>query len=138
MLILDTNVVSELMREEPNEAVAAWLGKQKPFHLATTSVTVAEIQRGLKRLPRGKRRSGLEASFDLFMEQGFEGRIFPFDEQAARAYGEICAKREKQGLGVGAVDMMIASIAHNTGAILATRNVDDFAGCGIKFDNPWS
>lgn len=80
MIVLDTNVISEIMRETPDERVMAWLGRQKTLHLAVTTLTLAEIQRGLKRLPAGARRRKLEANFAEFIARGFEGRILSFDE----------------------------------------------------------
>jgi len=137
MIILDTNVISEAMRESPEERVAQWLARQKILHLAITTITIAEIQRGLKRLPAGKRRNRLEASFEAFIDQGFEGRVLAFDEASASIYGEVCAMREKKGLTADPVDLMIAAITKNAGARLATRNIKDFEHCGIKLINPW-
>lgn len=77
MILLDTNVISEMMREVPDGRVAAWLGRQKSLHLAVTTITIAEIQRGLKRLPAGKRRKTLEANFADFISRGFQGRVIP-------------------------------------------------------------
>ena len=125
------------MREKPDKAVTDWVQKQKPFYLGTTTITLAEIQRGMKRLPEGKKRGRLESNFDLFIAKGFEGRSFSFDEGAAQIYGEICVKRERKGLGVDAVDLMIAAIVFYVGATLVTRNISDFEGCDIKLENPW-
>ena len=138
MIILDTNVVSELMREEPHKNVQEWISKQKPLHLALTTIVIAEIQRGLTRLPKGKRRSTLEANFATFASEAFGGRIFPFDEDAAYIYGDIAAKREAKGFNTDSVDLMIAAIAKCHNAVIATRNTKDFEGCGIKMINPWN
>lgn len=137
MIVLDTNVVSELMRERPDERVVAWLGRQKSLHLAVTAITLAEIQRGLKRLPAGARRRKLEANFTEFIARGFESRILPFDEMAARIYGDVCALRESKGLHADPLDLMIAAVAKGADASLATRNTGDFDQCGIKLINPW-
>jgi predicted nucleic acid-binding protein len=137
MIILDTNVISEMMRETPDERVVLWLGRQKSLHLAVTTITIAEIQRGLKRLPAGKRRKQLETSFADFIARGFQGRVLPFDEPAARIYGDACAQREAKGLHADALDLMIAAIAKGADASLATRNTVDFEHCGIKLINPW-
>lgn len=137
MILLDTNVISELMREEPDADVVAWIGRQKASQLGITTITVAEIQRGLMRLPKGKRRQRLEESFASFIEAAFRGRIFSFDEQAAMAYGHIAAQREKEGFNTDAVDLMIVAIALTQHADIATRNVKDFEGCGIHIVNPW-
>lgn len=137
MIILDTNVISEVMREAPDKRVVSWLGRQKSLHLAVTTITIAEIQRGLKRLPARKRRKQLEANFAEFIARGFQGRVLPFDEPAARVYGDVCALREAKGLHADALDLMIASIAKGADASLATRNTGDFEQCAIKLINPW-
>ena len=137
MIILDTNIVSEVMRETQDERVSRWLKNQKTLNLAVTTITIAEIERGLKRLPAGRRRKGLESSFQNFITLGFEGRVLAFDKMAADLYGEICAKREKKGYAVDPVDLMIVAIAKNAGASIATRNTDDFVHCGVKLVNPW-
>ncbi|MEM1093218.1 MAG: type II toxin-antitoxin system VapC family toxin [Bacteroidota bacterium] len=137
MIILDTNVISELMRPKPNKGVAAWLEAQDLLELATTGITVAEIQRGLMRLPDGKRRRGLEERFSAFIDEAFAERLLVFDKAAAYACGPVSAKRESQGLHADTVDMMIAAIATTAQAVLATRNTSDFEGCGISLVNPW-
>jgi len=137
MIILDTNVISELMREYPDANVQAWIEKQKPIHLSITTIAIAEIQRGLCRLPNGKRKSRLKQSFEDFISEAFEWRIFEFDESAAYVYGEIAAKRELTGFNTDAVDLMITAIAKSRNAGIATRNTKDFEGCGVKVINPW-
>lgn len=104
---------------------------------AFTTITLVEFQRGLKRLPLGKQRRSLERKFEQFIEQGFEGRILPFDEASAFLYGDLCAKRERKGLQADPVDLMITAITHNAGASLATRNIRDFEHCGVKSIIPW-
>ncbi len=137
MKILDTNVVSELMREVPDGKVVHWVEAQTLESLGVSVITLAEIGRGLKRLPVGKRRDGLERRFSDFIERGFRGRVFAFGESAAECYGNIAARREAAGLHVDAVDMMIAAIAKDAGAAVVTRNTGDFEGCGIELINPW-
>ena len=137
MIILDTNVVSELMREKPHENVKAWIAAQKPSDLSLTTITIAEIQRGLARLPKGKRRNALERSFSAFITEAFSGRIFSFDEEAAYIYGIVAAKREKEGFNTDAMDLMISAIVKAQKASIATRNTKDFDGCGFKVINPW-
>jgi predicted nucleic acid-binding protein len=137
MIILDTNVISELMRENPEAKVKQWIGQQKAVHLSLTTITIAEIQRGLMRLPSGKRRTNLEVNFNHFLAAAFAGRIFSFDQDAAYLYGEITARREHAGFHVDAVDLMIASIAKSQNAQVATRNTKDFKGCGVELINPW-
>ncbi|MBX9916044.1 MAG: type II toxin-antitoxin system VapC family toxin [Nitrosomonas sp.] len=137
MIVLDTNVISELMREQPDANVKQWIKAQKTIHLAITAITIAEIQRGLARLPEGKRRTQLTANFSDFIAEAFSGRIFPFDEEAAYRYGEIAATCESAGINTDAVDLMIAAIASSRRAAIATRNVKDFTGCGVAIINPW-
>ena len=137
MILLDTNVVSELMRETPDVRVVSWIAGQKAMRLGLTAIAIAEIQRGLARLPKGKRRHRLEESFTAFIEAAFRGRVLAFDETAAYVYGQIAAQREKAGFNTDAVDLMIAAIAASQNAAIATRNVKDFVGCGIAVINPW-
>lgn len=137
MRILDTNVVSELMRKAPDAKVSRWLDAQPIESLGVSVITLAEIGRGLKRLPVGRRRDELESRFSEFIEIGFRGRVFAFDENAALRYGGIAAEREAAGLHVDAVDLMIAAIAKDIGAAVVTRNTGDFESCGIEVINPW-
>ncbi len=137
MIILDTNVIAELMREDPDSHVAAWIQGMAVQKLALTAIAIAEILRGIERLPKGKRREKLEQSFKEFIQKGFRGRIFPFDEESAYLYGGIATGREKAGLSVDPVDLMIAAIAKKLQASIATRNIKDFEGCGLTLINPW-
>jgi hypothetical protein len=137
MIVLDTNVVSEVMRPTPDSGVRAWLAAQNPLDLATTTITIAEIQRGIVRLPAGKRRKSLEARFDVFVEEAFSERLLVFDKAAALACGAASAAREQRGRHADAIDMMIAGIVKSAGAKLATRNTGDFEDCGIALTNPW-
>jgi len=93
MILLDTNVISEIMRPKPDEGVAAWLEARDPLELATTSITIAEIQRGIMRLPQGRRRRELEERFAAFIDEAFAGRLLVFDKAAAYACGAVSAKR---------------------------------------------
>lgn len=137
MIVLDTNVISELMRPAPDAHVKAWLAEQDPLHLTTTTITVAELQRGIVRLPRARQRRSLEKRFSDFVEEAFGERLLTFDRDAAYACGEVSAAREGKGLHADAVDMMIAAIVKTTEATLATRNTRDFEECGIALSNPW-
>jgi toxin FitB len=94
MIVLDTNVISELMRPAPDADVTAWLDAQDPLDLATTTITIAEIQRGIVRLPTGKRRKSLQQRFTNFVEDAFPDRLLGFDRDAAYACGEVSAARE--------------------------------------------
>ena len=138
MIILDTNVISELMRPSPDAAVADWIASRKLLNLAVTTITLAEIHRGLRRLPTGRRRSDLEHRFSDFLSRGFDdGRILSFDLAAAECYGDTCRLRESKGLHAEPVDMMIAAVARRVGASLATRNLGDIEGCGLRLLDAW-
>jgi len=137
MIVLDTNVISELMRPVPASAVKSWLNAQDPVDLYTTTITIAEIQRGIVRLPEGKRRAGLEQRFEGFIASAFPGRLLGLDRDAAYACGSVSRMREQQGLHADMVDMLIAAITITAKASLATRNVGDFEGCGLALINPW-
>lgn len=108
MNILDTNVLAELMRENPDSRVASWIQQIETKNLVLTVIAIAEILRGIERLPKGKRRQRLEHHFKKFLQKGFSGRIYLIDEAAVYLYGGIAACREKAGLSVDPVDLMIA------------------------------
>lgn len=137
MIILDTNIISEVMRATPEPAVVRWLDKQPVRQLATTTINLAEIKRGLARLPVGQRRRGFETRFDGFATHSFAGRILEFDEAAANAYGDLVVARERAGRPMEGFDGLIAAIAKSRRMPLATRNVRDFDGCGIDVICPW-
>ncbi|QDZ40740.1 type II toxin-antitoxin system VapC family toxin [Euhalothece natronophila Z-M001] len=137
MIILDTNVISEMMRPQPNFQVMSWLRGFPVEELAITAVSIAEISYGLKRLPEGRRRDSLQWRFQMFIAQGFSNRIFPFDEKAAEVYADIIVNRQQKGKPIEVMDAMIASIALLKTATLATRNVSDFQNCGLELINPW-
>ena len=138
MLILDTNVVSELMRPVPDERVAARVEAWSLDQLALTAVTVAELLYGLDRLPDGRRKTDLFGRFDAVLRRGFGGRVLPFDHAAAQSYARLKGERERAGRPLVGYDAMIAAIAQTHGAEIVTRNVDDFEGCGLTIINPWT
>ena len=138
MILLDTNVISELMRPEPDQRLRAWLDGLGARSLATSAITVSEIVYGLSRLPEGKRRSELLDRFDALIFGLPSLPILPLDEPAGRFAGELRALREGLGLGSSPSDMMIAGIAMAHGASLATRNVTDFARLPIDLIDPWA
>lgn len=136
MIVLDTNVTSELMRTSPFPAVASWVRAQRPSDLYTTAVTVAEINYGLVRLPEGRRKDRLvDAAREVF--SGFAGHVLPFDNPAAIEYAAIVIGRERQGMPINGFDAQIASICRTRNATLATRNIKDFHRTGINLTNPW-
>lgn len=138
MIVFDTNVVSELMRKHPEKNVVQWIGRQKSGQLYLTSLTVAEILRGLALLPDGRRKVSLQEGFRQFLRNGFQDRILSFTQETAVIYAPIYHARVQAGLRVGELDLLIAAITREHEAKLATRNTKDFEGCGVKLINPWS
>jgi toxin FitB len=138
MIILDTNVLSELMRPHPSTRVVAWVAEQPITEIFTTTITEAEIFYGIELLGRGKRRDQLLAAAEAMFAEDFSGRIFGFDSDAARAFSQIAAQRRALGKPISHADAQIAAIAKVRRAKLATRNLADFEDCGIDFVDPWS
>ena len=138
MIILDTNVISALMRSEPDPGVVRWLDTLPPEFLWTTAVTVFEVQFGLEILTAGRRRRLLEAAFIAALKEDFEGRVLPFDQAAAKAAGSIAAERRRTGRTVEIRDVQIAGIAKARKAAIATRNLRHFEGFGVDLLDPWS
>lgn len=137
MIVLDTNVISELMKPSPAPRVESWLAGRPARSVYTTSVTQAEILHGIMRLAKGRRRDSLEAAAIAVFEVDFAGRILAFSSDAAEPYARIATARRLAGRPVSQFDAQIAAIARANGATVATRNVDDFDGCGIAVENPW-
>ena len=137
MWVLDTNVISELMRPEPEPKVMEWLGSRPCGSLFLTAIMEAELRYGLALLPAGRRRNDLTAALEDMLEQDFADRILPFDRSAARAYADIVSGRRQQGRPISHFDGQTAAIARSRDAGVATRNEIDFAGCGIAVTNPW-
>lgn len=138
MIVLDTNVVSELMRADKAERVVRWIASRSPANLCITTITQAEILLGAQLLPKGKRRDAIEQVAEAIFDKGFAGRVFPFDTEAARAYARIIAARRRAGRATSQADAQIAAIARSRDFGLATRNVRDFEGCGIDLFDPWN
>ena len=138
MILLDTNVVSALMRRDPDPLVVAWLDGLPAESVWTTSITVFEVRFGLERLPAGRRRRLLEEAFTKALEEDFESRVLPFDQTAAQAAGRIAAERQRAGRTVEIRDVQIAGIAAARKATIATGNLRHFEGLGVPLVNPWS
>ena len=138
MIVLDTNVVSALMRREPDPVVVAWLDELPPESVWTTSITVFEVRLGLEILAAGRRRRQLEDAFAKALEEDFESRVLPFDQAAAQAAGRIAAERRRAGRPVEVRDVQIAGIVNVRKATLATRNTRHFEDCGLVLVDPWS
>jgi predicted nucleic acid-binding protein len=137
LVLLDTNVLSELMRPAPAAAVTDWIADQALETLCTAAPCQAEILAGIAVLPEGRRRDALAAAADGMFAEDFAGRVLPFDDPAARAYATLFAARQQAGRPAGTIDLMVAAIAHSQGAAVATRNGPDFSGCGIAVIDPW-
>jgi len=137
VIVFDTNVISELMKSSRSPGVIAWMSNQPADDLFTTTITVAETLYGIELLPRGKRRDQLLREAAAVFGEDFLGRILTFDESAARLFALIATERRSRGRPIGTFDAQIAAIARANGATLATRNTDDFEGCGVKLVNPW-
>jgi toxin FitB len=136
MIVLDTNVVSEVIKPKPSARVLAWMTAYPRERLFITTITQAEILYGVELLPAGKRRAALQADIDAILNVEFAGRILPFDEPAARAFSRIAAERRGSGRPIAEFDAQIVAIASSRGASVATRNVRDFQDCGVTVLDP--
>jgi len=137
MIILDTNVLSALMRPIPDRQVIQWLDQQPRTSVWTTAVTVLEIRFGLASMPMGKRRGALAAAFERVLADKIEGRVAPFDAAAAQHAADLMALRQKRGRPGDLRDSMIAGIVLAFQATLATRNTIHFEDLPVPVVNPW-
>lgn len=138
MILLDTNVLSELMRPAPSPAVEGWMSGQPVAGIFISAITEAELRYGLALLPEGRRQRRLLAQVEAMLAEDFAGRILSFDSPAASAYARIAAIRRLSGRPISLADAQIAAIAASRGASLATRNVADFVDCGVDVVDPWN
>lgn len=138
MILLDTNVLSELMRAKPAPQVLEWVDAQPAGDLVITSITVAEILYGIARMPDGKRKQGLLDAASVMFDEDFAGNILPFDADAAVHYAEIAAETEAKGQVVDMADTQIAAIGRLHDAVIATRNIRHFETLGVALVDPWS
>ena len=136
--LLDTNVLSELLRVQPDPAVLAWVASQPANSVFVSAVTQAEMLLGARVLPAGKRRMQLEQALDAMFREDFAGHILPFDSGAAAHFAAIVAARRRAGKPISQFDGQIAAIASSHRLRVATRNVADFEGCGPAVTNPWA
>ncbi len=136
MILLDTNVLSELTKPTPSAHVISWLDDNEPI-LALSAITLAELRYGIARLPDGKRKSSLIRFWDMTRDR-FKGRIFAFDERTAEIYGDIVAEAEQQGQRLNVADAQIAAIALAHRMSVATRDTGDFENTGVTIINPWT
>lgn len=137
MTILDTNVVSELMRPAPNATVIRWMATQTSEDLHITSVTMGEVLYGIELLPSGKRQESLRAGAERLFRVVFADRVLNFEASAAREFSTIASTRKKRGRPISELDAQIAAIARVHGAVVATRDIRGFEGCGVRVVNPW-
>jgi predicted nucleic acid-binding protein len=138
MIVLDTNVLSEPLRPAPAQAVVDWLDAQTPETLYLTTVCLAELLAGVESLPAGKRRAALKQAVTEQVLPLFKGRILSFDTQAVQAFAMVHAGALKQGNAISFADCAIAAIAAAHGCMVATRNVRDFKGTGVRIIDPWT
>ncbi len=138
MLVIYTNVTSELMRPAPTPSVAAWIAERDAAEMYLTAISEAQLRFGVAILPAGRRRNALEDAMRRWLDLGFAERILPFESAAARAYAEIAAGPRQAGRPIGEADRQIAAISRTRGAVLVTRNVRDFQGTGVEVVDPWA
>jgi len=137
VILLDTNVISELMRPKPDPGVLAWADGLDPEAVAITAMNEAEILHGLARLPAGQRQVQLRQSWEALVAELFSGRIWPFTSEAAHWYAELLRQRERLARPMATADAVIAATALAHGVPLATRDVHDYAAIGLALINPW-
>lgn len=137
MIIIDTNVLSEIMRPHPNMTVVKWLDSLRQREVGVTSVTVGEILYGIGLLPEGKRQKRLIQAATSTFDEDFAGRIFSFDGHAAVEYADIVIRRERAGRPISMPDAQIAAICRVNRCGLATRNIKDFEGTGVDLIDPF-
>jgi len=137
MILLDTNVISEPLRREPEPCVIEWIDAQALETLYLSAITVAELRSGIALLPAGKRRTGLPENLERRVLPLFTGRVLPFDLPCTQTYAELIAKAQKAGLAIAAADGFIAATAVTNGFAVATRDTSTFAAAGVEVINPW-
>ncbi|HLY47303.1 MAG TPA: type II toxin-antitoxin system VapC family toxin [Stellaceae bacterium] len=137
MIVLDTNVISEVSRPRPSARVLDWMRSEPLTALFTTAITEGELRYGLALMAEGRRQRELEAVITAILDEDLGGRILPFDSSAAREFAGIAAMRRHAGKPISEPDARIAAITRSRGAALATRNTADFADCGLTIINPW-
>ena len=137
MILLDTNIVSELMRSSPDHAVEAWVADHPAEELFFSAVGEAELRYGVAVMPAGRRRDRLSSEIEAMLHEDFEGRVLPFDSEAALAYAEVASARRASGRPVPIADCQIAAVARSRGMAVATRNVRDFTDLGVDVIDPW-
>ena len=138
MFLLDTNVVSELLRPYPDPVVEAWVGNRRATDLYFSTIGEAELRYGAAILPAGRWQTALASAIEAILREDFVDRILPFESGAAREYANIAAARRSAGRPIAPADCQIAAIARCHGISVATRNIRDFREAGIEVVNPWT
>jgi len=138
VIVLDTNVVSEMMRSTPEPRVVQWIDAFAADDVFVTAVTAAELMYGVARLPEGRRKQELLVKVGALIAEDFKDRVLPFDQLAAVDYANVVASRERAGRPISMADAQIAAICRNWSADLATRNVADFMDIGVRVVDPWT
>ncbi|TQX86024.1 MULTISPECIES: type II toxin-antitoxin system VapC family toxin [Rhizobium] len=137
MILLDTNVISEPLKSQPDPRVAAWIDTQAVETLYVAAISLAELRYGIAVHPDGKKKQAAQEKLDRLMLPLFRGRIMPFDEAAAQAYAELRAAAAKKGKAIGDSDGYIAATAKANGLMIATRDTSPFEAAGLTVINPW-
>lgn len=138
MIVLDTNVVSELIRPAPHARVIDWVDAREASDLVITVITAAEVRAGIAQLPAGRRKDDIATRIESLLSETFAGAVLPFDVFATPYYAEIVAARRRAGTPISALDAQIAAICRQHQATLATRNVRDFTATGVELLDPWN
>jgi len=138
VIVLDTNVLSELTRQVPDATVLEWLDTLAADEVATTAITAAELLYGVARLPAGHRKTGLAAAVHALIDDDFRSRVEPFDVLAAEQYAIVVSERDRRGRPITSADAQIAGICRSRNATLATRNTKDFEDTGVELVDPWN
>lgn len=138
MIVLDTNVISELMRPAPDPHVLAWVDQQRVTELVISAITAAELRAGVALLPSGRRRARIGEQVDALLDETFAGYVLPFDLDSSAHYGDIIARRTRAGAPISALDAQTAAVCRQHEATLATRNRRDFVDIGIDLVDPWT
>ncbi len=137
MIVLDTNVISELAKSAPDQRVTQWADAQYPDQIGTTTVVLAELEFGLALMPVGERRRSLTEKIETLVREIFADRIYAFDQLAVPHFARMGALQKSNGRSIEAADLMIAAIAASRGFSVCTRNIADFEFCGVPLLNPW-
>lgn len=137
MIVLDTNVLSELMKEKPSTSLQDWISDYDLNDLYTTSINEAEILAGLALLPVGRRREVMTRTANHLLETSFPGRILPFDRRASPHYAELAVLQRRRGFGPPTLDTLIAAVARSRGFAVATRDIRHFEAYGLVLHDPW-